>query len=377
MRYQLVKSILALAMLCGMALSPRLWLTERHYPLVPVWDGLPTVPPPVDAVVYGAMLLLLCWVALPFRSRWPLVAFLVLAGIWSLWDQSRWQPWFYQYLFMLAALLVAGSDPERRVASLHVCRFIVAATYIWSGIQKVNVTFAVDIYPWMMGPVLRLMPDAVSGCLLEQGWTAAVVECGLGVGLLVWPLRVVAVPLLVLMHAMILFCLGPFGHSWNSVVWPWNLAMMALVVVLFAHTRDVQPRHILWPRRFRFARVALVLFGVMPLFSFFGWWDAYLSAALYSGNTLLPRIYVSDTIEERLPPEVRANHLVGLEVNVAGWSIEELNVPPYPARRVYRGIARRLAALGDSRDEVTLDVQERPNWRTGERTTTREDLDGP
>ena len=44
------------------------------------------------------------------------------------------------------------------------------------------------------------------------------------------------------------------------------------------------PWHILWPRRFLFARVTLLLFGVMPLFNFFECWDSYLSAALYSGN---------------------------------------------------------------------------------------------
>jgi len=46
-----------------------------------------------------------------------------------------------------------------------------------------------------------------------------------------------------------------------------------------------------------------------------------------------------------------------------GWSIDELNVPEYPARRVYRGIARRLSRLpGD----VILDIEERPHWQTGE-----------
>lgn len=71
MRYHLVKAFVAAGMLAGLLLSPKLWLTERHYPHVPVWDGLPAVAPPWDAVVYGAMLVLLALAALPLAWRWP------------------------------------------------------------------------------------------------------------------------------------------------------------------------------------------------------------------------------------------------------------------------------------------------------------------
>lgn len=372
MRYELVKAIVATAMYVGMLLSLGLWRTERHYPHAPVWDALPTVPAPWDLVVYFGMLLLLAVGALALRWRWPLLAFVALAGTWSLWDQSRWQPWFYQYLFMLAALGLARD----RAAGLNACRLVMAATYIWSGIQKVNFTFATDIYPWILEPVLPLLPEGWRGWVAEHGWNAAYLECGLGVCLLVWPLRIVAVPLLVGMHGLILYCLSPRGHDWNTIVWPWNAAMMALNVALFVRTRDVKLRHIVWPRGFLFGRVVLVLFGVMPLFSFFGWWDSYLSAALYSGNTLKARIEVGDAVAKKLPAEVRENHLYGSRVSLSNWSIEELNVPPYPARRVYRAIARRLAALDNSPDAVTLDVEERPDRRTGERAVTREEI-GP
>jgi hypothetical protein len=156
------------------------------------------------------------------------------------------------------------------------------------------------------------------------------------------------------------------------VVWPWNVAMIALNVMLFVNTRKVTAWQIVWPRRFLFARVTLLLFGIMPLLSFFGWWDAYLSAALYSGNTMDATIEVSNSIAEELPAEVRDNYMVGNELDLFGWSMDELNVPPYPARRVHRGIVRRL---GTSLDDVTLDIAERPHWWTGERNFTRENLD--
>ena len=51
-------------------------------------------------------------------------------------DQPRWQPWFYQYALMFLAIAVAGREhPE---SALHTCRFLVAATYFWSGLAKLN-----------------------------------------------------------------------------------------------------------------------------------------------------------------------------------------------------------------------------------------------
>jgi hypothetical protein len=395
-RWQFLKCTLAAAMLCGLMLSPRLWLSARSYPLVPVWDGLPTVPAPWDWLVLGVLVAALGAVVVAPRPRLAMLVFVILAGVWSLWDQTRWQPWFYQYLVMFAVLALgpAPEDPERGQGSLNACRLIVAGMYVWSGLQKVNVLFAADIFPWLMEPVLKHLPAECHEYLRGRGWEAAYLECAVGLGLLVWPLRQVAVVGAVVMHLLVLFSLGPWGHAWNTVVWPWNVAMMVFVVVLFGRTGQVQPWHILWPRRCLVARVALVLFGVMPLFNFFEWWDSYLSAALYSGNTPSARVYISQEVYDRLPPEVRTAYVTlrvdatlddpcPYEVDIFNWAMEEMNVPNYPAERVSRGLARRLAELPEKtaatglenlapREDrscvrVILILQGRADWQTGDR----------
>ena len=131
------------------------------------------------------------------------------------------------------------------------------------------------------------------------------------------------------------------------MVWPWNVAMMVFVVVLFGRTRQVQPWHILWPRRCLVARVALVLFGVMPLFNFFERWDTYLSAALFSGNEPSARVYISQRVYDRLWPEVTTAYVTlrvdaasddpcPYEVDFLRWAMDEMNVPYYPAERVWQ-----------------------------------------
>ena len=385
-RWNLLKNTLAAAMLCGLMLSPGLWLTVRSYPLVPVWDGLPRVPPPWDWLILGVLLAALGAVIAGRKPRLAMLVFVILAGLWSLWDQTRWQPWFYQYLFMFAVLAIGPppDDPKRAQASLNACRLIVASIYVWSGLQKANKSF-VDSHNIkdLIGPALRGMAPAWQSFICDRGWEMAFAECCIGLGLLVWPLRPIAIVGALGMHSLLLYCLGPWGLNWNSVVWPWNLAMMAFVVILFGRTRGVMPWHILWPRGFPFARVTLLLFGVMPLLNFFECWDAYLSAALYSNNTADARIFVSQDVYRRLYVPLSEEpypfseddpaSACPYELDLLTWSMAEMNVPPYPADRVSRGIARRLAELPRDADptkpgpRVVLILESRADWRTGER----------
>src|SRR4030095_10384896 len=162
----------ALAMAAGFALSPRLWLSTRAYPLVPVSGRLPRIPYPADFIVFGALWALLGVVALTGAFAPALLAFVVLAGAWSLWDQSRWQPWFYQYLFMLGAL---GLAPWTGGA-LDTCLAIVAATYLWSGLQKVNMSFARVTFPWLVAPATERLPVGLGRIVAASGPAVAFAE---------------------------------------------------------------------------------------------------------------------------------------------------------------------------------------------------------
>ena len=77
-------------------------------------DGWPLLPAPLDVVVLSALLAALCGVALAPRPRWWAAAATVLALIVAADDQSRWQPWLYQYVAMLAALAVARDTGETK-----------------------------------------------------------------------------------------------------------------------------------------------------------------------------------------------------------------------------------------------------------------------
>src|SRR5258706_14759158 len=153
-----LKITLALALGLGFVLSWKLWISSRQFPLVPVITNLPAVPFPLDYIWLALLLGLLLAICIRAEPRKLVIAFLVLAGLLALFDQMRWQPWFYQYFFMLAALaFYEGKKPEAKNnrKALDCCALIVVCTYFWSGIQKLNFSFIHEVWPDMSAPLLR------------------------------------------------------------------------------------------------------------------------------------------------------------------------------------------------------------------------------
>ncbi len=373
-----LKVVLSLACISGFLLSKKLWLTSRTYPLTPVSEILPSIPFPLDYVLFVLMLVLLGAIMISARPRKYIVTFVVISGLLSLGDQSRWQPWFYQYLFMFAALGFyswKAADAHAQGPILNVCRLIVVSIYFWSGLQKVNVDFVGGVFPWMVEPLAGLLPPGLRIVPLSLGVAVPFLEMGIGTGLLVGRFRRVAVGFALAMHTLILICIGPLGYNWNSVVWPWNVAMALFVFILFWKEKGLHLGEIATIRKSLFHTLVFVLFGIMPAFSLFDLWDSYLSSALYSGNTAESVVYVSDSVIARLPTEIQVlirGHSEARNVlSISRWSFKELNVPPYPEHRIFKNVARTICTHAGNTAEVILSIQERPHWLTGVRATTR------
>lgn len=336
------------ALFAGLVLSPKLWLSERVYPMTPVFAILRPIPGPFDYILYGAMLAMLVAIAMLERPVKLIGAFVALAIAISLFDQSRWQPWFYQYLAMLAAVAFC--------AAFNTCRLIVVCTYFWSGLQKANLDFVHNVFPFMMGSFAGSVPAWI-------GFLAPLVEVAIGVGLLTRRFRTYAIYGGIAMHAFILLAIGPLGSNTNSVVWPWNIAMICFLVLLFWQKTDVSAREIVWPREGVYQRVVLAMFGIVPVLSFFNLWDGYLSSALYSGVRNTGVVYVSDDLKGRLPKEI-VEHIY--PSNKAGtgililrdWSMSELNVGIYPEPRIYKSLARYICTYTHDPSEMKLWIKQ-------------------
>jgi hypothetical protein len=337
-------------LMAGLLLSSKLWISARFYPLTPIAGFLKPLPYPFDYAVYILALILLAASALAPRARWWIAASVLLLAALCAQDQSRLQPWCYQYAFMLMALAI----PEPG-ASLNICRLIVAAIYFWSGAQKLNPYFASGIFTYLAHSLAARLPALVAAA----GYTAPLIEITCAIGLLTHKFRAAAIAVLIAMHAFILLSIGPFGHNFNTVVWPWNVAMIVFLLLLFRHSQAGY-REILWgPGAFH--RVVFVLFALAPALSFFNLWDSYLSASLYSGNRNQGAINITAAVAEHLPDEVTGD--LGdaadgsIELLVNDWSFDELNVPAYPEPRIFKSAARKLCEFAAKPSDVRLEVQ--------------------
>lgn len=359
-------------MFAALVLSHRLWLSERFYPLTPVARIFGPVPAPFDWIAFAAMLTLAAWVAVSRRSAAATLAFVTLAVAMALFDQSRWQPWFYQYLFMIAALgwaFRSGRDED----ALNICRLIIVCTYFWSGLQKISGTFASDVFPWMAEPVAKHLPAGLQRLAPMAGLASPFVEAAIGLGLLFRKTRPAAIAGAIAMHLFILVGIGPWGHNVNDVVWPWNLVMIAAVLLLFWNSAEAARATIVWGGGWLKA-AALALFGIAPALSFFGIWDGYLSSALYAANRNLGTIHVSDDVLDRLPQSAQdaaEDDSDGLnKLDISDFSFAEMNVPPYPEVRIYKNVARKICSYSGAPGDVKLVVKRKITLLGGGDETT-------
>jgi len=356
-RPQAIRVTVVLMLAACIAVNPSLWTAQREYPPAP-WLPLARLPAALDALAVPALLTLLGLALLPRPwAPWP---FLGLAALLVLGDQARLQPWLYQGALFLGALALAR-DP-RRAAQL-----VLALSYFWSGVSKMNPDFGPMALPWLLGALRVDAASAVpTGWLLALGLAFGAIEALIGVALLLPATRRVGMVAAVAMHLLVLAAIGPAGLGWNHVVWPWNLALIALVVILFRG--DVsQPRAILWARGW-YPKLLVLLVGLMPALHQVGLWDAYLSFSLYSNNVDEAWLVADARAAARLGPAARAVADVrpgGTHgVRFLSWAMREVGVPAYPERRAHLAVFRALCRQApDPSGLHLLIVPRHPGWR--------------
>ncbi len=370
------KLVVCCALLAAIAIAPKLWLSTRTFPLAPAISWLPEVGTPYDWLLFGALVLCVSATALALvPGSWALLA----AGLGAtlvLFDQNRLQPWFYMYAFVLVALgsrVCHSSYDAWSERTWRTCGFIIASTYCWSGIQKAQAGFALDVYPRLMEPLLSQLPDALDRAVVPMGWMVGPFEFGIGICFFIPRLRALGVLAAAAMHGFLLLILGPLGHNYNAVIWPWNVGMALMSAALFWGNPEPLFAKGLFPKSALGWGVA-TLFGIMPAFSFVGWWDDYLSASLYSGLTKDCTFQLTDSGAIKLigsyHPYLKAGRGRTYTLDVNTWSMSDLNVPPYPEMRVYDRIAEFLCREGVAPGQLRMVIRQRPHPITSKRSTT-------
>jgi hypothetical protein len=187
-------------LLAGFALTHTLWVGPRLYPLTPLWPLLTGLGPPADSIVF--LVLLACLVALAVVPRREFLAgAITLLLLVAVQDQSRWQPWFYQYALLLLAVRTRNTPSS---SALNTGSLIILSTYIWSGLGKLNSNFLDHTFPWLVDPLIgrRL---AHTECIHYLAPAVALLESSIGFALLSKRLRLAALCCAIALHTFVLY----------------------------------------------------------------------------------------------------------------------------------------------------------------------------
>ena len=360
-----LKAIVILGFCLGLAMSYRLWIGPRSYPMSPVFDFLPQAAHPVDYVLFAALFALAGAMLVSPKPQKFIAAFLAITIVFCLLDQTRWQPWVFLYGFLLATLALfswRGEDVAGRGRTLNVARLIIVGTYFFSGLQKANWNFTQNDFPWIVSPITDVVPAAAPE-LHWLGMAVPLIQVAFALGLLTRRFRRISLIAAVAMHVLILSMFGPLGLNWNDIIWPWTAAMAVLDILLFGSDQEFSWRDIICSGRHPYHVAILVVFVGLPFLSFVNVWDSYLSAALYSGNLTEGAVYLNDRGGGSLPEGFK-KYLVHTSndtnvINLQRWAIEDLNVMPYPEVRVYRKVARDVCLQLKNPADLVLLVRER------------------
>ncbi len=354
-----VRITIAAALAAGMLSSWRLWFDpSRSFPKTPLFGALDGTPAWVGASLAAAAILsCLCAAALPSRRLPFLIALGASLGLAAL-DQMRWQPWCYQYWITLLALTPIGRPGARPPgATLDVVRWTLVATYLWSGLHKCHGGFARHYRSDLVADLIAGTQGPVGELVRSGAYQAGPSEVLIAILLAIPRTRAYGVVLACGLHLLILLLLGPLADGDNPAIWPWNAAMIALVITLFWRHRDgiwnLPPN----PTQRAVAVTVAALVFAMPALSLGRAWPRYLSFHLYSGTEQRLQLVLTPSGVARLDPRHRTllvDSPASPQLQVIDfqtWSLAEFGAPVVDEDRVLLYIGRALAdrfGLGDA-----------------------------
>lgn len=267
-----------------------------------------------------------------FRPGRKLALIIIIGECFSIiLDQTRLQPWEYQFLFMLACYVFCKTGKQLLIC----CQVIFIGIYFFSGIWKLNPGFINNVW----GQLILLQWLHLPNVPYNTGYLAGLAEACAAILLIPRKTRTVGIIILVLMHIFILVMMMALGI--NTGIWAWNLGMPVLLILLF-YRQEVD---VLSIRYFFMGKLTVLLFIVMPCLYPLGYWNYFLSFKLYSGETSYLYICSSDVhARERLRLYLQrgfARSGCDSLISVYKWTMGDMNTMINPQKGMYKAIAKK------------------------------------
>lgn len=364
-KQRLIYIVITLGFLSQIFLSRSLWYSvNRQFFLIPMFDFVSLNLGNIGNIILFAGLLLSLVVALFYYRKPILLTIILLLAILMLQDITRIQAWTYQYFLTFVILYINWQKPKEN--ALIALQYILIFTYFWSGIQKLNPHYVEDVHPWLFGAYEWSKPFAEIG---NWAYVSAIFEALVGVGLVFDKSRKFAVVSGLGMHAFILIMIGPWGEDWNSVVYPWNIIMMALLLLLFwRKPTEKQPT----PTLLQLPQIStqwlvLILLGILPAFNLFTRFPETISMTMYNGATSEISVFFDEAETPDCIPTIAHENIYpfnhGYYLSLDNWGLSELNVPIYDLPSYAEKFGKQFCDCINDKANAGIKISNVKRWR--------------
>jgi uncharacterized membrane protein YphA (DoxX/SURF4 family) len=272
-------------------------------------------------------------------AKWLLFISVFLYLLLILFDLHRLTPYMIVYLGIFSVLILLKYDSSILYTALLI---IASGIYIFSGLHKLNTGFVTDIAPRLW---FHSLPFNYNNTL---GYGFAFLEIIAGLFLLIPLTRKIACLLLLAMHLIITWKLGPWKMDWNLIIVPWNLMMVVTLIYLFRKST-------LSTFRIGSAQTIMAVLGVffwlLPGFSQVIWIPENLSMMLYSGKSKSGYIVINKPVDrlksyDRIPDEEKM--IISLQL----LSMKERGIAVNPEVKIYDQILENIKSQIPETDRI-------------------------
>ncbi|MFY0631102.1 MAG: hypothetical protein JXR05_12025 [Flavobacteriaceae bacterium] len=345
-----VRIIALVSTLILMLYAPKLWLTTKDFPVIPLFDWLPVPTGIFDNffwwLFFGSQFLYIF-----FNRRWLGWTVTLLYLYLALVDQNRLQPYFYQSaLTILAIVIFPKRTDAKRV--LYAVILIFFATYFWSGVQKLNDSFYIQ---WLsaLNKHFSFLPQ-----WFLKSFTYAVpwLEASMGVLLLFNRTRKFGICFILGMHTIITVLLFYLGYGYNVV--PWNIQNMLSVVILFWGLETINSYDFFFTFFDKQRALVLVFAMLLPLGNnLFGIYDNLLSFHFFTADLKYYNVIIGEDLEDKLPEHIQDfyRYYDGYTyIQMNEWAQSDNKVLFYPEERIILYMDRYLRSFATNPNQSNL-----------------------
>ncbi|KGL63208.1 MauE/DoxX family redox-associated membrane protein [Polaribacter sp. Hel1_85] len=345
-----VRIIALIPVLILMIYAPKLWISTKGFPVIPLFDWWPILKYPFDYIL-GSFFFLIQIVYIFQNKKWQGWTIILLYLFLALVDQNRLQPYFYQSFLTIFAIEIfrKNANPKK---ILYAIILIFFATYFWSGIQKVNEAFYIQ---WLsaLNKHFSFLPQWF---LVAFTYAVPWLEALMGVLLLFNKTRKFGVLFILLMHGTITFLLFYLGYGYNVV--PWNIQNMLSVVILFWTLKTANAFEF-FLKFFNKQKMAILVFTIcLPLANnLTGFYDSLLSFHFFTADLNYYNVFLNEELEDNLPDHIQRFYRFQNGkpyINMNEWAQFDNKVLFYPEDRIIKYMDAYLHSFANNPNEKGL-----------------------